>query len=391
MNNIISEPACLHEKREEGLALYEQLPVPSLPSRERTFPIFYPAQLPTRAGSAPAAKVESTNPNVVVLSLEKAFETHSKPIETYFGKILPANQNKWIALNQAYWDEGTFILVPKNSNSTISIEHTQQENHLVFLPRILIIVENGSRVNILNSYHSHLTQPAFVAPVVEIFAGENSEVHYAEIQEWGPETHHLSAEKIIASGDSRITITTCMFGGRRTVHNTQVSLQGQGSRAQLFGLALGHGEQVFEHYTLQEHKAPLTESDLLFKVALQDKAYSHFDGLIWIEKGAQKTNAYQQNRNLLLSPHAKADTTPRLEILDNDVRCTHGATVGPVDEEQRFYLESRGVAPEQAEGLIVEGFFEQVLSRLPSETLKERLQSKLQTYFKMEGLHGKLD
>jgi Fe-S cluster assembly protein SufD len=372
-----NEPSWLKTQREEGLSLYETLLPPSPPSRDRNFPTFDPESLDlVEAKKASWDLLE--NQNAVVLPLAEALWSYEEKIAPYFGKIVLAQKNKWIALNQAFWQEGVFIYVPKNMDAgTILLQQAVPEKNSLFLPRVFVFVEPGGRLSFLEQYESKNLNEVFSLPVIEILALENSEVNYVHLQKWGSQTHHHAFVKVLANRDSRVNLLSCAFGGKRAVHNLEITLKGEGAQAQILGIVVGKGDQVFEHYTLQEHLASQTESDLLVKTALKERAYSHFDGLIWIEKGARKTNAYQQNRNLLLSKEAKAESIPRLEILDNDVRCTHGASIGPVDEEQVFYLESRGIAPEEAEALIVEGFFQQVLERIPSKELREKIEQEV--------------
>lgn len=385
----LKELSWVSEKRNNALALYAELPVPPAPSRDRNFPSLSPADVEALSIGSDFPKLSCENKQVVLCSLSDALTSEEEKIRSVFGEVLKPSHNKWAALNQALWQGGAFVRIPKNLDvaAPIFIEHDLVDGSSSF-PRILIIAEPGSRAIVVDHYHSRHSGPAFVSPVIEVVASENAFVHYVQIQEWGKETHHLSAGRFATQRNSEIIATTCMLGGRRTVSHLELSLQGEGSRGNIFGLVFGNDEQVFEHYTLQEHLARQTQSDLLIKVALKGKSYSHFDGLIWIEKGATKTSAYQQNRNLLLSREAKADSTPRLEILDNDILgCTHGAAVGPVDEEQLFYLECRGISRAEAEALVVEGFFEQVLSRITVESLRERLAAELSN--RLRGERGK--
>jgi Fe-S cluster assembly protein SufD len=300
-----------------------------------------------------------------------------KIVKQWLGTIIKPEKNQWTELNHAHWKKGGVLVVPPHTDlGVITLTHTPQAKTSVFLPRLLVVVQQGGKLVLLDEYSGEHS-PDYAVPVIEIAALENSEIHYIHLQKWNYQTQHYVYSRIHLQKNAFATATTCILGGGKTNAQIEVSLQGEGSRANLFGVVYGTKEQNIEHFTLQEHLAPHTESDLLIKTALRDKAQSYFNGLIWIEKGASKTSAYQQNRNLLLSSAAKAETTPKLEILDNDVRCTHGASVGPVDEEQIFYLESRGIPRNEAEALIVEGFFQDLLDRIPAQTLKEDLSQEI--------------
>lgn len=304
----------------------------------------------------------SDNKKVLFAPLEN---NQNELAQKWLGKIVKSEKSQWADFNSSRWKGGGALIVPHSTDSgTVTLTHAPPDNLSVFLPRVLIIVEKGSKLILLDEY-SGAHSPELVSSVIEIIALEGSEVHYVHFQNWEDLTQHHVYARIHLQKNAAAAATTYLLGGGKTTAQIEVSLQGEGSKANLFGLVYGTKDQVFEHYTLQEHLAPRTESDLLIKTALKDKARSYFNGLIWIEKGASKTNAYQKNRNLLLSSEAKAETTPRLEILDNDVRCSHGASVGPVDEEQIFYLESRGIPRPEAEALIVGGFFQELMDKIP--------------------------
>ncbi len=209
--------------------------------------------------------------------------------------------------------------------------------------------------------------------MVEIYARENSNVRYINLQEWGPATYSFSTQRVLAERDSKVNWLFVALGSQLGKANLDSVLRGPGADVEMLGLVFGDGHQVLDCHTIQDHVAPNTRSDLLYKGVLKDQAHSIFSGLIRVFPHAQKTDAYQQNRNLLLSPTARADSIPNLEIGANDVRCTHAATVGQVEDEYLFYLMSRGLPRAVAEQMIVEGFFEPVLQRIPLEDLRERL------------------
>lgn len=223
--------------------------------------------------------------------------------------------------------------------------------------------------------------PAMTAPVtsiVEIVVRPGARLRYYHIQNWSRGTEHRYTQRATVERDGHFLSLLATLGSRVTTASVETQLVGPGARSDLYGVAFGDTEQRFEYHTLQDHVVGQTTSDLLYKTALEDRAASRYTGLIRIAKDAQKTDAYQANRNLLLSPEAKADSIPMLEILADDVRCTHGATVGPVDPEQAFYLMSRGVPFPSAERMIVEGFFDQVLQKVPLEDLRERLHAHVE-------------
>lgn len=249
-----------------------------------------------------------------------------------------------------------------------------------------IVAEPESDVTIVEEAFSESPVPARAplpppgAPVsstVELTVGAGARVRYYHIQNWSGDRDHTFAQRATVEQDGQLLSLLAVLGSRTTHASVETRLAGPGARSDLYGIAFGDQRQRFEFRTLQDHLVPNTASDLLYKTALADQAASIYTGLIRIAKDAQQTDAYQANRNLLLSPQAKADSIPMLEILADDVRCTHGATVGPVDPDHTFYLMSRGIPFPAAERMLVEGFFDQVIERLPLEELREWLHQGL--------------
>jgi Fe-S cluster assembly protein SufD len=222
--------------------------------------------------------------------------------------------------------------------------------------------------------------------MVEVILRPEALLRYVHLQRWGESVTEVFTQRAVLEQGAQFLDIHVGLGGALTKANIETALQGTGARAELLGIFFGSGKQHLDFHTLQNHQAERTTSDLLYKTALKDQAESIYTGLIRIEKQAQKSDAYQANRNLLLSRGAKADSVPMLEILADDVRCTHGVAVGPVDPDQAFYLMSRGLSPAEAERLIVQGFFEQVLRRIPSPELREQLDAEMLR--RMEGTHG---
>jgi Fe-S cluster assembly protein SufD len=197
------------------------------------------------------------------------------------------------------------------------------------------------------------------------------------LQDWSRDVYHYSNQRAHLAGDAELQWIQTLLGGRTVKTNSYFDLEGSGAQVFAHGFMFGDTRQHFHLHTLQRHRVAHTTSDLLIKGCLKDRARSIYQGLIQVSEGAQRTDAYQANRNLLLSNRARADSIPGLEILANDVRCTHGATIGHVDEEQMHYLMSRGVHRETAQRLIVEGFFSPVLDRIPLEGVRQRLRGEI--------------
>jgi len=235
----------------------------------------------------------------------------------------------------------------------------------------VIALERGSRATVIEEYVSY-GEPgtAVVVPVTEITVGEAADLHLATLNRWGSNVHHFGVERARLSRDARFHWTFAALGGKLVKMDMEIHLEGEGAEGKFSGCYFGDASQHFDFHTFQNHAVGHSTSDLLFKGALRDRARMIYQGLIRVHKNAQRSDAYQANRNLILSDKARADSIPSLEIEANDVRCTHGATVGQVDEEQRFYLMARGLNKHDAERLIISGFFEPVLERIPSPTLR---------------------
>jgi Fe-S cluster assembly protein SufD len=215
------------------------------------------------------------------------------------------------------------------------------------------------------------------AGIVEIHVGAGASMRFVELQSWGEHVWNISHERARVGRDGNLDWIFGAVGSHLTKNFSDLDLVGQGATGRMSGFYFTDGGQHLDHDTQQNHLAPNTTSDLLFKGALKDHSRSVWQGMIYVAPGAQKTDGYQANRNLVLSPKAHADSIPGLEILADDVRCTHGATVGKIDAEQVFYLRSRGIPYEEAERLIVEGFFDPIMQRIPFEGVRSRFQSAI--------------
>jgi Fe-S cluster assembly protein SufD len=243
----------------------------------------------------------------------------------------------------------------------------------------LVVLEPGAQVTYMESVASGEGHEAgFASDVTELILRDGAGLRCIHLQEWGKSVHDFSLQRVVAGRDATINWLVVTLGGNLSRADVQAFLNGQGASAEMLGIFFADGNQHFDHHTMQVHNAPNARSDLLFKGTLNDSARSVFSGLIQVAPGAQKTDAYQLNRNLLLSDKARADSIPNLEIQANDVRCTHGASVGPVDVEQLFYLMAHGLTRTEATKMIVEGFFEPIVARIPLEGVRERLWSSIE-------------
>jgi Fe-S cluster assembly protein SufD len=321
-----------------------------------------------------APELESVG--VIFTTLQQAVLEHPELVEPYLEAALPADGGKFDALNAALWTGGTFLYVPAGVEAALplrAISHVTRAGELI-LPRLLLVAEEAASVALLEDFESEtLDSPSVAIPVAEIVLKPGAKVRHVVLQRWGRNFTHLAHQRALVGDDAFLHSLSIGLGSRLSKTNMESGLTGRGGGSELLGIFLGDESQVFDENTFQEHIGPDTYSNLLYKAALRDSSSSNYYGVIHIRPSAQRSNAYQADRNVLLGERAKADSVPVLEIEANDVKCTHGAAVGPVDEEHRFYLTSRGVPPEIAEQLIVFGFFHEVLDRFPDEVVRRQI------------------
>jgi Fe-S cluster assembly protein SufD len=259
----------------------------------------------------------------------------------------------------------------------VRIANTAEDGALFW--RLLVVAEEGSRFSLIEEYASGSPElPGYSNAAAELFVEQGAKLEYVSLQNLSRETWHFATHHARVERDAELDWVAGGFGSKKGKTRIQNDLAGQGATSRVTGAYFADGSQHLDYDTFQEHIAPNTTSDFAFKGALRDTATTVWRGMIRVERDAQKTNAYQENRNLLLSKDAHADSIPGLEILANDVRCTHGATLGQVDREQLFYLMARGLSRAEAERLIVRGFFQDVLDRIELEPVREALADALE-------------
>ena len=288
---------------------------------------------------------------------------------------------KFTAHNAASWKNGLLVRVPKGvvleQPLYVRIANAVEGGSLFW--RLLVVAEPQSRFTLIEEYVSGSPELAgYSNAAVELFVEQGAKLEYVSLQNLSQETWHFATHHASVGRDAELDWVAGGFGSKKGKIRIQNDLAGQGATSRVTGAYFADGSQHLDYDTFQEHIAPNTTSDFAFKGALRDSASTVWRGMIRVEPDAQKTNAYQENRNLLLSPNAHADAIPGLEILANDVRCTHGATLGQVDREQLFYLMTRGLSRSEAERLIVRGFFRDVLDRIELEPVREALAGALE-------------
>ncbi|HSL65958.1 MAG TPA: Fe-S cluster assembly protein SufD [Gaiellaceae bacterium] len=289
---------------------------------------------------------------------------------------------KFAAHNAAAWQAGLLVRVPKGVvvEQPLYVRVANAVDDASLFWRLLVEVEEGAQLTLIEEYAS--ARPdlrGYSNAVAELFVGQSAKLEYVSIQNLSRETWHFATHHARVGRDAELDWVAGGFGSKKGKVRIQNDLAGPGATSRVTGAYFADGEQHLDYDTFQEHIAPRTESDFAFKGALRDEASTVWRGMIRVEHEAQQTNAYQENRNLMLSPKAHADSIPGLEILANDVRCTHGSTTGQVDREQLFYLMTRGLTRAEAERLIVRGFFQDILDRIDLEPVREALGAALES------------
>ena len=271
------------------------------------------------------------------------------------------------------------VVVPANTtvDGSIVVTHTVPADGALVSPRLVVEAGENSEVTIVERFVSAGDGAALALPVLQMAVGQAARVNYLAVNELSEQAWSIGNQQAVGQRDSQTLLATVALGGDYARVSTNARVSGRGASTRQVALYFAGGDQMHDFRTTQDHDAPNTNSDLLFKGAVQDHAASVYTGLIKIREHANGTAAYQTNRNLTLSEGAWAESVPNLDIRTNDVKCSHASTVGPIDEDQRFYLESRGVQPEIAERLVVLGFFDEVLSQLPAHDLAAELRARV--------------
>jgi Fe-S cluster assembly protein SufD len=329
----------------------------------------------------------------VALPLAAGLATDGDMWRTVAGAVTPPGLRKFVSLNTIRSLGGACIHVGKGQQPAgyVRILNGVSGGSLSF-PRTLIRLDEGASLTVVEEWVSPDADASLLAPVVEVELSRGAHLNHLIFQRCGDQTVVQSTVRALVGQEARYEVHWSMLGATWQKSYFEVLLKGEASDARLTGLSVGRMKQHYDVQTLQDHIARGAVSDLLYRVAVADRSRSVYAGLIRVEEGAQKTNAYVQNRNLLLSPVAKADSNPTLEILANDVRCTHGSTAGRIDDNQLFYCESRGIERAQARRLIVEGFFADVIDSFPEgrprDTMRGYLLEELEELARSGALAG---
>ncbi|MGE3595482.1 MAG: Fe-S cluster assembly protein SufD [Dehalococcoidia bacterium] len=400
------EPAWLADLRLAAWDAFERLPMPH--ERERAWKYFDPARLRLdgrlsadgmAAGAAPALSIDKQRgalvvqeggaeprvevedelraQGVIVAGLAQAARDHGDLVLKHLGSIVAGDESKFAALNSANWSGGVFVYVPRDVEVALPVQVAivQRTPDTALFPRLLVVLERNAKLTLVEERIGSGDTGGFVAGVTEFVVGEGADLHHYTVQRWGSRVQDVTTQRTLLAKAAKSTTLTAGIGGAVQKWWIDARIEGAGAESNMYGVFFGTGSQHMDVITLQDHIGAHTTSDLLYKSALKDRAIGAYYGLTRVGPDARGTAANQEDRNLLLSPKAKADADPVLEIMTSDViRCGHGASAGPVDQEQLFYLESRGLPRPQAERLLVHGFLNQVLVQIPLESVRNTVE-----------------
>ncbi len=376
--------------RDDAAKRFDALPLPSTADEHWRFTDLRGFSVPEQVSDT--FKVSDTGPaldldvagravvseaGIEIVSAPEGVTFQPLPLD-FEARIVP-DDDRFAMDNLARWEHGLLVRVPKGVEleRPLYVQVVSSGGPLYW--RMVVEAEEGARFTLIEDLSSSAPDAAaYTNAVVELFVEPAAKIEYVSLQNLSRETWHFGRHKAVLQRDSELDWVIGGFGSKRGKVWIENDLAGPGATSRVTGAYFADGDQHLDYDTFQEHIAPSTESDFAFKGALRERASAVWRGMIRVEEDAQKTNAYQENRNLLLSDQAHADSIPGLEIMANDVRCTHGATLGRIDREELFYLMARGLSRAEAERLIVRGFFQDVLDRIELAPVREALGAALE-------------
>ena len=378
MAEVATAPAWLSERRQKGASLAQSLPLPDQKAKGWEFTDLSELDLGAFAETSPAASIEGAE-GAVVVPLAEALESHGELLRERLGSLVPV-EAPFVARNEAGWRDGVLVHVPAGVKvaDPIRVDLSLDEDGAAVSWRTLVVLEEGAEAEVWEHWASAGDETsALLNSVVELHVSQAATLRYVNTQDISERAWIFATQRAQVERDGRLDWTALGFGSARGKVRMETNLAGSGSEARVTGGYAGGPGQHLDYDTTQEHAAPNTFSDLAFRGVLAAGATAVWRGMIRVDPGAQNTDAFQESRNLLLSPEAHADSIPGLEIEADDVRCTHAAAIAQIDREQLFYLTSRGLSPEAAKQVIIEGFLESLVERLAEGPVRDEVSAAL--------------
>ena len=327
------------------------------------------------------SSLEALGESVVALDLLEALanDRYSETIRNYLARGADHNADGFTALNTAMISGGVFVLIPRGVTlprplQLLFFAEPGSQSPVLF-PRVLVVAEENSSGTLVESYTSHLHGQYFTNAVVEVVVKDGARLDHCKVQREGSEAFHIATTTALLGRNSTYDATTINFGARLSRHNLVVTMNQEGAECWVDGLYMVTDEQHTDTHSVIDHRSAYCNSHQLYKGILDGKARAVFNGKIFVRSGAQKTDAMQTNKNLLLSNEARVDTKPQLEIFADDVKCAHGAAIGQIDDEELFYLGARGINPDLARSLLTYGFAEEVITKIKIDSVRAQLEA----------------
>ncbi|HEX3240321.1 MAG TPA: Fe-S cluster assembly protein SufD [Solirubrobacterales bacterium] len=379
MAELATAPAWLAERRQRGASLTESLSLPDHKSKGWEFTDLSGLDIGSYEPADAEVEVSGAE-GATVVSLAEAVTTHAELLEQKLGSLVPV-EDPFVARNEASWSDGVLVHVPRGVtvSEPIRIEVPVDADGAAISWRTLIVLEEGAEAEVWEHWSSSGDEvDAMLNSVVELSVGQAATLRYVNTQDISEKSWIFATQRAQVERDGRLDWAALGFGSGGGKVRMDTKLAGPGSEARVTGGYAGGPGQHLDFDTTQEHAAPNTNSDLAFRGVLAAGSTAVWRGMIKVDPGAQQTDAFQESRNLLLSTEAHADAIPGLEILADDVRCTHAAAIAQVDKEQLFYLTSRGLDPAGAKSLIIEGFLESLVERLAEGPVREEISAALE-------------
>lgn len=388
LSRLCDDTPWMRERRMMAWEAYERIPMPTSRDEHWRFTNMRRVDVtgvPTfsRPPTLQLPEFRQLPDGAVFCPLERAMREHADLVQRHFGTAVPVGDSvddKFVALQQATLANGVFVYIPRNVRVELPLRadvvHAAAGGHVNW--RALVVAEEGAAVEFVEQFSSTADElTGFSNAVVEVIAGKGSHVRYVTLQRYATPVTHFATHRVLAHRDAQVEWVAVGLGASLGKTRMEVRMLGPGSNVRITGAYFLDGRQELDYDTQQFHEAPNAVSDLSFRGALAGKARSVWRGMIDVAEGAQGTDAYQENRNLLLTTGAHADSVPGLQIEANEVRCTHAATISKVDSEQLFYLMSRGLPRDEATRTIVRGFFVPVLDRISDQVVRDSVRDLL--------------
>ena len=324
------------------------------------------------------SKIVSSSDQIIIDSLQNAYKKNPTLVNTYFDELVKDDTDAFTSLNTAFAHDGVFIHIPDNQ----TVEHPvilrfvsdAREQNVASQPRNIIAVGKNAHVKIAEAFRTLGTERSFTNAVTEIHMDRDSGVEYYKVQNESENAYHIGTTQVRMLDNSHFYAGTVTLNGHFTRNNLNIMLDGEHCEAHMYGLYFPDGTQHVDNHTVADHRKPNSESNELYKGILRDKAKGVFNGKIFVRPDAQKTNAFQSCKNIVLSTEATMNTKPQLEIFADDVKCSHGTTTGQIDEEALFYMRSRGISKPEAMALLMYAFCADVVSQIKIDSIREYLE-----------------